>query len=262
MSAVTKLPLLGLDGIELKKGNHYERGQGVCVMEAVAWVAGEPHSDHPQCACPVITSFMIKWNDRLLSDAERNRLLKPLVPLLVGTRSTREIEQRRLEMIRDFVARDAAPAALSLAGLDAAAEMLRANPTFENVRKARDLAWKARAASMERARKKFVDAGVDAVVVAGVDEVVDAFVDAVVVADVVAGVEAGVVAGVDEVVDAVVEWNKLDYLGRRAKAREIIEKSAAAEILLKKFAPIKAALQLGAQDLVRKMYTLKAEEAA
>ncbi len=254
MSAVTKLPLLGLDGIELKKGNHYERGQGVCVMEAVAWVAGEPHSDHPQCACPVITSFMIKWNDRLLSDAERNRLLKPLVPLLVGTRSTREIEQRRLEMIRDFVARDAAPAALSLAGLDAAAEMLRANPTFENVRKARDLAWKARAASMERARKKFVDAGVDAVVVAGVDEVVDAFVDAVVV--------AGVVAGVDEVVDAVVEWNKLDYLGRRAKAREIIEKSAAAEILLKKFAPIKAALQLGAQDLVRKMCTLKAEEAA
>ncbi len=234
MSAVTKLPLLGLDGIELKKGNHYERGQGVCVMEAVAWVAGEPHSDHPQCACPVITSFMIKWNDRLLSDAERNRLLKPLVPLLVGTRSTREIEQRRLEMIRDFVARDAAPAALSLAGLDAAAEMLRANPTFENVRKARDLAWKARAASMERARKKFVDAGVDAVVV----------------------------AGVDEVVDAVVEWNKLDYLGRRAKAREIIEKSAAAEILLKKFAPIKAALQLGAQDLVRKMCTLKAEEAA
>src|ERR1051325_1719240 len=92
------------------------------VMEAVAWVAGEPHSDHPACACPVITGLMIRWNDRLPSDSERDRLLKPLVPLLVGTRSTGEIELRRAEMIFDFVARAATPAALSLAGLDAAAQ--------------------------------------------------------------------------------------------------------------------------------------------
>ena len=48
-TVIEKLPLLGLDGIELKSGSHHARDHGVCVMEAVAWVAGEPHSDHPLC---------------------------------------------------------------------------------------------------------------------------------------------------------------------------------------------------------------------
>jgi hypothetical protein len=47
-------------------------------MEAAAYVAGEPHSDHPQCASTVITAFVIEWNDRLGND--RNRLSKPLIP--------------------------------------------------------------------------------------------------------------------------------------------------------------------------------------
>jgi hypothetical protein len=251
-----KLPLLGLDGITLKSGNHRAREKGVCVMEAVAWIAGEPHSDHPQCACPVITSFMIRWNDRLPSDAERDRLLKPLIPLVVGTRSTSAVEKQRAELIFDFVARHAAPAALSLAGLDAAAEMLRANPTLENIRKARDQAWEARAAAVERARKKFVDAGVDAVVAAGVDAVVDAVVAAGVDAVVAAVVDAVVAAVVDAVVaagvDAVVDWNKLDYWQSKAKAKEI-----ALPIFENKIAPLKAALELSAQDLVRKMCALK-----
>lgn len=43
-----------LKAISLQCGSHKEAQKQFCVMEAVAYVAGEPHSDHPQCACPVI----------------------------------------------------------------------------------------------------------------------------------------------------------------------------------------------------------------
>jgi hypothetical protein len=82
------LPLIGLDGIVLRAGGHESRESGVCAMEAVAWLAGEPHSDTPQCACPVIGAFMRSWNDAIPDDAHRTALLKPLLPLLVGSKST------------------------------------------------------------------------------------------------------------------------------------------------------------------------------
>jgi hypothetical protein len=34
----------------LKQGSHTAREYGMCAMEAVAWLAGEPHSDTPTCA--------------------------------------------------------------------------------------------------------------------------------------------------------------------------------------------------------------------
>ena len=40
---------IDLDGIVLDKGAHDTREDGVCVMEAVAWYAGEDHSDAPAC---------------------------------------------------------------------------------------------------------------------------------------------------------------------------------------------------------------------
>ena len=57
--------LAELDKITLDTGGHSDFEAGVCVMEAVAWVAGEPHSDHPQCASPVMTAFLTRWNDRM-----------------------------------------------------------------------------------------------------------------------------------------------------------------------------------------------------
>jgi hypothetical protein len=41
----------------LAKGAH-EDHEAMCVMEAVAFVAGEPWSDYPECACPVISAFL------------------------------------------------------------------------------------------------------------------------------------------------------------------------------------------------------------
>ena len=104
-----------LNAIEsLKKGNHEPTDGEMCVMEAVAYVAGEPWSDAPVCACPVIAAFMVSWNDSLPSDAERDRLLKPLIPLIVGTRSTKEVEERRSYMALDWMIRVFTPKWLDL----------------------------------------------------------------------------------------------------------------------------------------------------
>src|SRR5690606_8813913 len=60
------------DSVALMKGSHRRREDGVCAMELVAWIAGEPHSDAPRCACPVLTAFVTHLNDTL-DDEPRNR---------------------------------------------------------------------------------------------------------------------------------------------------------------------------------------------
>ena len=82
----------------LKAGAHEPNSEGAwCAMEAVAYVAGEPWSDRPQCACPVIAAFMRSWNDSLPDD-ERDAILLPLIPKLVGTRRDKATEERRALM--------------------------------------------------------------------------------------------------------------------------------------------------------------------
>src|SRR5438105_4365288 len=62
-----------LSVFRLRHGSHKNPKQGLCVMEAVAFVAGERHGDHPECACPVLTGFAIRLNDRM-KDGERDAL--------------------------------------------------------------------------------------------------------------------------------------------------------------------------------------------
>ena len=98
------------DSLELKQGAHLDREKGMCVMEAVAYLAGREHSDHPPCVCPVIGTFLRNWNDNLPDDETRTRLLKPLVPLVIGTKSTPEVEERRSYMALDWFVREHVPA--------------------------------------------------------------------------------------------------------------------------------------------------------
>ncbi len=73
-------------------------------MEAVAYVAGETHTDHPECACPVISAFVRSWNDALQFDEDRQRLLGGFVFRLVGTKATEDIEEEwRIMSARWFV---------------------------------------------------------------------------------------------------------------------------------------------------------------
>jgi hypothetical protein len=56
----------------------------VCAMQAVAWLAGEPNTDSPLCACPVIRRYVIRLNDSRLFSRHRD-LLKPYAIRIVGT---------------------------------------------------------------------------------------------------------------------------------------------------------------------------------
>jgi hypothetical protein len=111
----------------LAKGAHAPDSGRACMMEAAAYIAGEPWSDHPACVCPVIAAFARKMNDAVPDDM-RDALLRPLVQLTVGTRASSAVERRRAYIAADFAVRQVAPAALRAAGLHAKAGELAALP--------------------------------------------------------------------------------------------------------------------------------------
>ena len=110
-----------------------------CVMEAAAFVAGEPWSDHPECTCPVIAAFMRGWNDGLPSDEDRTRLLLPFVPAIVGTKGSEALEERRQLMAADWLVRVHTPVWLRLAGLKDQAATLEALPEITSLAQAPSL---------------------------------------------------------------------------------------------------------------------------
>ena len=115
---------LDLETITFARGAH---GPGVemCVMECVAYIAGEPWSDAPQCVSPVIAAFARSWYDAL-DEPPSTQLLRPLVREMIGTRTTAEDEETRTWMAIDWLARVHTPAWLRLAGLTTHAEALEA----------------------------------------------------------------------------------------------------------------------------------------
>ena len=144
----------------LKAGAHQPDEDAMCVMEAVAYVAGEPWSDHPQCVCPTIAVFLGTWNDGLPSDDDRIRLLRPLIPRLIGSRASAFVEERRGWMALDWMIRVNTPAWLEIAGLADHARALRelreivdlaslksADAPCRTAASAASAAWSARAAS-------------------------------------------------------------------------------------------------------------------
>jgi hypothetical protein len=113
-----------LPSLTIAHGAHPSSDAGMCVMEAVAYIAGEPHSDHPTCASPFITGLLIRFNDRLRTDEDRDRLLKPIIPLLIGTRTSAADDEVRAYMAADWLIRQRTPAFLRIAGFNAEAETL------------------------------------------------------------------------------------------------------------------------------------------
>jgi hypothetical protein len=127
-----------VEELHLGRGSHDPPTNGLeaaCVMEAVAYVAGERFSDHPACASPIITAFLISWNDSM--DDEDRQMLKPYIPRLVGTRTTKKDEEVRAWMLTDWLARECAPAWMRLAGLTAQAELLESLAPLKSAASAR-----------------------------------------------------------------------------------------------------------------------------
>jgi len=117
---------IDLTNIVLAYGSHSSRKDGMCAMEAAAYVAGEKHSDNPQCVSPVIGAFMRSWNDSLPDDESRTRLLLPLIHKIINTAGSVKKESQRSWMALDWLTRECAPAWLDAAGLGEHAAALRA----------------------------------------------------------------------------------------------------------------------------------------
>lgn len=94
----------------IANGGHPDRSDGLCAMELVAWMAGEPHSDSPDCTSLVLAAFVRTWNDAIPDDETRTRLLKPILPRLIGTRRSAAVEQRRADLAFDWCVRVSTPA--------------------------------------------------------------------------------------------------------------------------------------------------------
>lgn len=109
----------------LAQGAH-EPDEGIaCMMEAASFLAGEPWSDTPLCVAESITTMGRRLNDAM-PDHLRDPLLRPLVPLVVGTAATPQAELRRAYIAVDYAVREAVPAVLRAVGMDVFAEQLAA----------------------------------------------------------------------------------------------------------------------------------------
>jgi hypothetical protein len=97
--------------INLEKGAHSAGSGAMCLMEAVAFLAREQHSDHPKCVSPVLGMFGRNLND-VLPDALRQEL-KALIPSLPGTAND-GMDERRRYMALDWLIRTWLPAWLDL----------------------------------------------------------------------------------------------------------------------------------------------------
>jgi hypothetical protein len=211
---------LDLDHLTLDHGSHGSRTSGVCLMEAVAWYAGEDHSDMPACVSPVLRSYGIRLNDRL--PTERRQELKQFIPALIGTAGD-GLDSQRSALARRTLMTEWLPQWLRLAQLDDLARQAEAGADLpgrelnDALYAIRDLTWKARQAARDELRAKVeaelrkrwadsphaaADADAAAVAAAAADAVADADAAAVAAAAAVAVAVAVAVAAADAAADA------------------------------------------------------------
>lgn len=112
--------------VQLARGAHSpDEGKG-CLMEVVSMLAGEPFSDTPECACPVLSGFARRTNDWM--HEEERQLLWPFTTRLVNSRGSKEETRRRAYRMADWACREVAPLALEWAGKAGGASELRGLP--------------------------------------------------------------------------------------------------------------------------------------
>jgi hypothetical protein len=110
---------------KLHHGDHGSFEEGHCLMEVVAHLAGEPHTDKPKCACPVLSEFGRKLNDKFTDDDLRTKCLGPAAGLLVNSRDESKVAERAF-LLADLAVRRWAPIVLERRGQAEEAEKLRA----------------------------------------------------------------------------------------------------------------------------------------
>ena len=226
---ITTLTLEGIPNLTLARGSHRSLEEGACLLEAVAWFAGEPHTDSPACVDPFLAEYGRSLNDRL-PDEER-QLLKPFIARMAGTAGD-GLGQARLNLAVDWNARVGMPRLLDAAGLHEHAEGLRALPPVVDRASRRyahralaavsNVTWRVRSerraqlkaiflAELEKQKPQTSEAAVAVAVAAdaavAVAVAVAAAVDADAAADAAAAAAVAAAAAADA--DAAVRWNKV-----------------------------------------------------
>ena len=173
-----------LETLVLGHGAHRTRAEGACLMEAVAWAAGEDHSDMPACVSPVLRSFGISLNDRL--GAEDRQKLKAFIPELIGTAGD-GLDEKRKYIAINWLIRIHTPNMLERAGLPDDAESLRSLAVIVD-EETRNMAREATRTAKQSAAAAYAATAVDAAYTDAVDAAyATAYaVDAAYAADVVA----------------------------------------------------------------------------
>ena len=78
---------------------------GLCIMEMVSWFDGaDMVTDRPECACPLLTTVAICINDKAPSQELRNTL-KPLLPMLSGSKDEESRKARAWFVMRESAVR-------------------------------------------------------------------------------------------------------------------------------------------------------------
>jgi hypothetical protein len=83
--------------IKLGKGKHGSPDDGACVMELASMLAGEPFTDHPDCVCPAIGSFLRAYNDSI--DEARRHDLYEYAARVVCSRRNPDVERARADRL-------------------------------------------------------------------------------------------------------------------------------------------------------------------
>ncbi len=133
-----------LDELTLGSGAHHDATPGQwCLMEATAYLAGEPWSDHPACVSPVLGAYGRGLNDAW-DDVQRQKLV-PFIPRLLGTADDGQDEARSY-LALDWLLRTYTPAWLDLAGHMAEAAALREHRRIVDMAAVRSIEPAAQAA--------------------------------------------------------------------------------------------------------------------
>lgn len=126
---------LDLATLHLSRGKHNNPDNGMCLLEAVSYVAGEPFTDQPKCVSSTLGYFGRSLNDALGDD--RRQELIPLIPRLIGTAGD-GLDEVRSYMELDWLIRTYLLTWLDLADMSTEATALRNLRRIVDAASARD----------------------------------------------------------------------------------------------------------------------------
>ena len=110
-----------LEEIWLKPGYHDTRGEGICIMELVAWLAGLEHTYFPSCTSPTLADYVTFANDHL--EDEPRQQLKELAHDLAAANCA-ACEEQRLNTLISTLLQDTVCPALRRHGMPGQADDL------------------------------------------------------------------------------------------------------------------------------------------